>query len=139
MDSNIEIVPGTVSAAGDLRAVFGHCPTHWLIRQLSDRWSLPVLSALRSSPKRFTELLLLLAPISRRMLDRTLKKLLQIGLVSRVSGYAVSRQAHYEITDLGRTVEVPLWRLISWSQRHGTIAMLRAGCCNQGGVSDSRR
>lgn len=97
-------------------ATFGRCPTHWLIRQLADRWSLPVLSTLRGGPRRFSELLLALKPISHRMLDRTLKKLIQIGLITRTIQAGVPPLVRYELSELGRTLTQPLSRLVSWSK-----------------------
>lgn len=107
----------SLPAQSSIVSTFGRCPTHWLIRQLADRWSLPVISALHTSPKRFTELLQMLSPVSRRMLDRTLKKLISIGLVRRAA-FPGSRQVGYELTELARTLELPLGRLIGWSHRH---------------------
>jgi DNA-binding HxlR family transcriptional regulator len=124
MDSDSGLGRGLPAQSGSV-STFGRCPTHWLIRQLADRWSLPVMSALRSSPKRFTELLQILAPVSRRMLDRTLKKLMLIGLVRRTA-LPVPNHVGYELTDLGRSLELPLGRLIGWSHRH-IIDTLKGG------------
>jgi DNA-binding HxlR family transcriptional regulator len=124
MDSSSGI-PGYASPLrGEPVSTFGRCPTHWLIRQLADRWSLPVLSALNASPKRFTEVLEILKPVSRRMLDRTLKKLIQIGLVSRTA-YPASSPPRYALTELARTLAPPLNRLVLWSVRHQQAADAR--------------
>jgi DNA-binding HxlR family transcriptional regulator len=108
-------------------ALFGPCPTHWLIRQLKDRWSLPVLSALRTSTRRFSELREELHPVSPRMLGRTLRKLIQIGFVTRTAT-GMPTQVRYELTQLGRSVAPPFVRLLHWSQRNaGHITAAGAG------------
>jgi DNA-binding HxlR family transcriptional regulator len=123
MDRSAEF-PQSCGSAKDPTAMFGPCATHWLIRQLADRWSLPILSTLQSSPRRFTEMLQILKPVSRRMLDRTLKKLIQIGLVARTGALP---QAHYEMTDLGRSLVSPLGRIFEWSQiNFATVEALRS-------------
>lgn len=117
-------IPECPPPSGNSVSAFGRCPTHWLIRQLADRWSLPVLSALYVSPKRFTELLEILKPVSRRMLDRTLKKLTQIGLVSRAT-HRTTSPPKYELTELGRTLAAPLNKLVGWSERNLHLASPR--------------
>lgn len=107
-----------LKSAGRLSpAFFGYCPTHWLIRQLSDRWTVQVLSALEAQPLRFSELREGLSPVSPKMLDLTLKKLIRIGLVRR-SAYGLSSQVRYDLTDLGRSVRKPFGRILWWSQQH---------------------
>lgn len=97
------------------RVVFGRCPTHWLFRQLADRWTFPVLSVLLVSPCRFSDLREQLRPISARMLGRTLKKLVQIGFVER-RRLGASSAVLYELTELGRSIFPPLERLLRWSR-----------------------
>lgn len=98
-------------------AIFGPCATHWLIRQMKDRWALPVLSALRVSPRRFSELREELQPVSPRMLGRTLRKLIQIGFVKRTAT-GMPTQTRYELTELGRSVAPPFARLLFWTRHN---------------------
>jgi Predicted transcriptional regulators len=106
--------------------LFGQCATHWLVRQLSDRWSIPVFAALQSGPKRFTELQEALHPVSHRMLGRSLKKLTQLGLISRTVVPSTPPQVRYKLTDLGKSLARPLGRLITWSQNN-IAAVQKAG------------
>lgn len=98
------------------RSSFGPCPAHWLIRQLGDRWSVPVLSTLSSEPRRFFELCDELSPISSKMLDSTLKKLMRIGFVRR-SG--VHTQTVYELTELGVSARPAVQKLLRWPLDQG--------------------
>jgi DNA-binding HxlR family transcriptional regulator len=91
------------------------CPTHWLICQLADRWTLPVLNTLQCSAKRFTELQEALHPISHRMLSRSLQKLVRLGLVTRIVIPSAPPQVRYEASALGHSLASPLSRLMHWS------------------------
>lgn len=99
-------------------AAFGPCPTHWLFCQLADRWTLPVLSTLQVSAKRFNEVQEALHPISRRMLSRTLQKLVRLGLVTRIVVPSLPPQVRYEVSALGLSLAPALGRLIHWSQQN---------------------
>jgi DNA-binding HxlR family transcriptional regulator len=110
---------------------FGACPTHWLICQLADRWTLPVLGTLQFSAKRFTELQEALHPISHRMLSRSLQKLVRIGLVTRTVIPSTPPQVRYEASALGRSLGPPLGRLMHWSA-HNFDAAQNAGGVTQG-------
>jgi DNA-binding HxlR family transcriptional regulator len=128
-----------LSIADAPSAVFGRCPTHWLVRQLAGRWSLQVLSLLHSSPRRFTQLRKELQPISPRMLGRTLKKLTQMGFV-RHSELGAPPQLRYEVTDLGRSVSEPLGRLLDWSQQNaGRIDAMSSGHSEWADTANVRR
>ncbi len=59
-----------------------------------------------------------LHPISRRMLSRSLQKLVRIGLVTRTVVPSAPRQVHYEVSALGRSLAQPLGLLIQWSQHN---------------------
>jgi len=113
---------------GSLTTALADAPAHWLFSQFADRWTLPVLSVLQFSAKRFTELQETLHPISHRMLSRTLQKLLRLGLVTRIVVPTTPPQVRYEISALGRSLAKPLGRLIHWSQENiDTVRSARAG------------
>ena len=67
----------------------------------------------------------LIEGISQRMLTLTLKGLEQDGLVSRTMYPTIPPRVDYELTDLGRSLIVPLQSLHSWAVEHRP-AMLAA-------------
>lgn len=91
--------------------------TRELLRRVGDTWSLVVVSQLVDGPSRFTELLRAL-DISHRMLTQTLRALQRDGLVSRTSYPEVPPRVEYALTDLGRTLLVPIVGLTTWAEEH---------------------
>jgi DNA-binding HxlR family transcriptional regulator len=74
------------------------CVSRKLLTDVSRRWSVLILSALRVGPKRFGELKDTIQGMSERMLSITLKTLLHDHLVVRVGTTACST---YELTPAG--------------------------------------
>lgn len=68
------------------------------------KWSMPIVYALRTGPRRFSELKLLLPGITPRALTQTLKELLERALIARrvVDGYPPT--SVYRITARGRAL-----------------------------------
>jgi DNA-binding HxlR family transcriptional regulator len=91
--------------------------TRDLLRRVGDTWSLVVVSQLVDGPSRFTELQRALE-ISHRMLTQTLRGLQRDGLVSRTSYPEVPPRVEYALTDLGRTLLVPITALTAWAENH---------------------
>ena len=91
-------------------------PVYWLIQQLADRWTLPVMAALCEHPRRFLELQRNLQPVSKRMLTLTLRNLTEAGFVSRTEGKGTPPQVSYQLTSLGHSLCEPLQELNSWAQ-----------------------
>lgn len=80
---------------------------------MGERWSLYVLCYLvDSGPARFSDIANKLpGQISNRMLSLTLDKLVKDGLLHRIIGDSV---ATYDLTDLGRSLMLPIRMLIDW-------------------------
>lgn len=57
--------------------------TYWLMRRLGNRWTVPILLALRHESLRFAKLKRTLDPVSQRMLTLTLRRMEQDELVYR--------------------------------------------------------
>ncbi|MFT9112066.1 MAG: helix-turn-helix domain-containing protein [Bifidobacterium psychraerophilum] len=77
------------------------CVSRRLLTDVSRRWSILILSALRAGPQRFGELNETIQGMSERMLSITLKTLLKDQLVIRVGTSACST---YELTAPGRLI-----------------------------------
>jgi DNA-binding HxlR family transcriptional regulator len=97
---------------------------HTLAR-IGDKWTVMVVGSLSNGPMRYNQIARLIEGISQRMLTLTLKGLEQDGLVSRTMYPTIPPRVDYELTDLGRSLIVPLRSLHSWAVEHRP-AMLAA-------------
>lgn len=89
---------GACAAAGHGREVRD------VLARVGDKWTLLVVSTLRSGTLRFSELQRHIPGISQRMLTLTLRQLERDGLVSRVVHAEVPPRVEYTLTDLGTTL-----------------------------------
>ena len=102
------------------------CPAiREVLNRVGDKWSVLVIALLGDGPRRFSELRRMIEGVSQRMLTLTLKGLEQDGLVSRTMYPTIPPRVDYELTDLGRSLIVPLRSLHSWAVEHRP-AMLAA-------------
>lgn len=90
------------------------CPIRDVLDRIGDRWSLLVLTSLRSGTLRFSELRRAVGDISQRMLSQTVRRLEQDGLVSRRVYPTVPPRVDYSLTPLGVSLLVPLDGLLEW-------------------------
>lgn len=79
-----------------------------LLNDVSRRWSLLVLAALRDEPRRFGELNGIIGGISERMLSLTLQRLVRDRLVVHQQSPSA---AHYVLTDAGRIIATQVYTL----------------------------
>ncbi|MFE4214722.1 winged helix-turn-helix transcriptional regulator [Streptomyces sp. NPDC056844] len=101
--------------AGDV--FLADCPARLAIEIIADKWAVVVVFALSRRPCRHGELVGLIGGISRKVLTQTLRKLQGYGLVER-HVYEDAR-VEYSLTELGRTLVVPITALTEWADRHG--------------------
>ncbi|MGQ7932315.1 winged helix-turn-helix transcriptional regulator [Paraburkholderia sp. D1E] len=97
---------------------------HTLAR-IGDKWTVMVVGSLANGSMRYNQIARQIEGISQRMLTLTLKGLEQDGLVSRTMYPTIPPRVEYELTDLGRSLIVPLQSLQSWAVEHRP-AMLAA-------------
>ena len=83
------------------------CPIAGALQLIGDKWTMLVVRDLYSGPKRTTELLEELHPISSRTLMGRLREMEQDKLVLRVNYGGLPRRVEYELTERGRRL-VPL-------------------------------
>src|SRR4030088_295342 len=88
------------------------------LARISDKWTVMVVGALSKGPIRYNEIHRRVEGISQRMLTLTLKGLERDGLVSRTMYPTIPPRVDYELTDLGRSLIVPLQALHSWAVEH---------------------
>jgi DNA-binding HxlR family transcriptional regulator len=86
---------------------------------LAHTWDPVVLAALRTGPRRRSDLLAYVGGISDKVLSETLRRLMFNGLLKRTAGDA-DRAVTYELTELGESlVTGPMAALGSWAVARG--------------------
>lgn len=99
-----------------------------VLNRIGDKWSVMVVGMLgRNGTLRFNELKRLINGVSQRMLTLTLRNLERDGLVTRTIYPEVPPRVEYGLTELGKTLEVPIAGLWDWSaEHHASIIDARA-------------
>ncbi len=97
------------------------CSMSAFVNLIAGKWALPILHELaaQGAPVRFRELQRGLSPITQKELTRHLRQFEQQGLVKRTAYADRPLRVEYELTSLGRTLELPLMGLVAWMQEHG--------------------
>ena len=90
-----------------------------LLSRVGDKWTVLIVKALEAKPngrgRRFNELKREVGGISQQMLTRTLKTLERDGMVARTVHATVPPSVEYALTDLGRSLAVPVMALADWT------------------------
>ena len=86
-----------------------------VLSHIGDKWSLVLLGMLSKEPMRYTQLAERIPKISRRMLTVTLRQLERDGLVERIVHADTPPWFEYDLTELGRTLIVPVRALADWT------------------------
>src|SRR5665213_2888608 len=102
--------PALDHRSGDCRAV------STVLARVGDKWSVLIVSLLGDGPKRFNEIKRMVGGISQRMLTLTLRGLERDGLVTRTVFPTIPPRVDYELTDLGRSLCVPVEALGLWAR-----------------------
>ena len=95
-----------------------NCPTRPLFDQISDKWSMMVLTVLDAGPLRFNAIKRHLEGVSQKALTQCLRRLERNGLVSRTVIPVSPVAVEYEITPLGRSLQRPFKALHDWMLEH---------------------
>lgn len=113
------MTPSPKGARGDL--FDPACPTRRLLDRIGTKWTsmaVKVLADAGPDEVRFAELQRRMPGVSQKMLSVTLRSLTCDGLVARRVEPTVPPKVHYRLTDLGRSLEVPLAALRSWAEEN---------------------
>ena len=98
---------------------YKNCPIRHVIDKFGDKWSLLVLYHLhKNGTLRFNELHRDMADCSQKMLSQTLKRLEQIGLISRTIYPEVPPRVEYNMTERGESLMPHVSALIGWAVEH---------------------
>lgn len=93
-----------------------------LLSRVGDKWTVLIVKALEAKRQgrglRFNELKREIGGISQQMLTRTLKRLERDGMVARTVHATVPPQVEYALTELGRSLSVPVLALAEWTFDH---------------------
>ena len=89
-----------------------------LLSRVGDKWTVLIVKALETKPRRFNELKREIGGISQQMLTRTLKTLERDGMVARTVHGTVPPSVEYALTPLGRSLAVPVMALADWTFAH---------------------
>jgi len=89
-----------------------------VLSRIGDKWSVLVIMVLSRGTCRFSDLKRAIGGISQRMLTICLRGLEHDGLVKRTVFAVVPPRVEYELTELGRSLCVPVLALGSWAHAH---------------------
>lgn len=93
-----------------------------LVRQVLERvgskWSLLVVANLNDGPRRYTDLLQVVAGISQRMLTLTLGQLVEDGLITRTAHAEMPPRVEYALAPLGKSLLDTATALVQWASDH---------------------
>jgi DNA-binding HxlR family transcriptional regulator len=91
------------------------CPSRILFDQFADKWSMMVLTVLDGGPQRFNAIRRRLEGVTQKALTQCLRRLERNGLVERRVIATSPVAVEYQITPLGRTLQVPFKALYAWT------------------------
>jgi DNA-binding HxlR family transcriptional regulator len=91
-----------------------------LLQRIGDKWTVLVVTTLADGSRRFNELRREIPTVSQRMLTLTLRNLERDGLVSRTVTPSIPPRVDYELTELGRSLVIPLHAIEQWALEHVT-------------------
>lgn len=102
------------------------CPVRDVLDRIGDKWSFLLVLKLASGPHRFGVLRRSVPDISQRMLTQTLRDLQRDGLIGRTVFPTTPPSVEYALTDLGRSLLVPMRALVAWADHsHAAIRVSR--------------
>ncbi|GAC67284.1 winged helix-turn-helix transcriptional regulator [Gordonia soli] len=94
------------------------CPSRRVLHRIGARWTIFVVTALVDGPMRFSALKSHIQGITPKVLTETLRALEYDGLVDRTDLGGQPPRVEYALTDLGRSLLVPLAAVREWAETH---------------------
>jgi len=108
-----------VTEAADGHVDMGQCRRVTpILSRVGDKWSILIVMTLAGGTRRFGELKRAIDGISQRMLTHSLRGLERDGLVTRTVYPTIPPRVDYALTDLGRSLCVPIMALGQWVQEN---------------------
>jgi DNA-binding HxlR family transcriptional regulator len=93
------------------------CPSRDVLRNVTSRWGVLTLVALRGGTLRFSELRRKISGISEKMLSQTLHTLQQDGFIQRIAYPVIPPHVEYSLTTLGLEVSHHVELLADWIEQ----------------------
>ena len=93
--------------------------TRPVLENITNKWSILILTVLCSEPARFNELRRRLDGITHKALADALKRLERNGLVNRKVMPTSPVSVEYSLTPLAKTLQEPFSALYDWALKHG--------------------
>lgn len=90
------------------------CPSQGILALIGGKWSMLILCALRSGPRRTHDLKRRLEGVSAKMLTQTLRELERHGIVHRRDYAEVPPRVEYSLTPLGRSLSALVVNIEEW-------------------------
>jgi DNA-binding HxlR family transcriptional regulator len=94
------------------------CPSRTVLHRIGARWTVFVINALDPGPMRFTALKAHIRGITSKALAETLRAMEYDGLLTRTEFPVNPPHVEYALTDLGRSLLVPLRAVRQWAEQH---------------------
>ncbi|WP_051050863.1 winged helix-turn-helix transcriptional regulator [Winslowiella toletana] len=101
----------------------GDSASRLLLDQITDKWSVLILTVLCKQPQRFNEIKRQLEGITQKSLTQSLRRLERNSILARRVIPASQIAVEYSITPLGRTLEAPFQALYLWTVSHSAAVM----------------
>lgn len=90
-------------------------PVGEILHQIGGKWTVLIINKLSHGPLRFGEIKRAIGGISQKVLTATLRDLEMDGFVTRTVTPSIPPRVDYELTELGRDLQVPLQALSAWA------------------------
>jgi len=90
-------------------------PVGEILHQIGGKWTVLIITQLAGGPMRFGEIKRTIGGISQKVLTATLRDLEMDGFVTRTVTPSIPPRVDYELTDLGRDLQVPLKAIGQWA------------------------
>jgi DNA-binding HxlR family transcriptional regulator len=100
------------------------CSIRAVLDGIGGKWGFLILLALANGPMRFGEFRVEIDRISQRALAETLRDLRRDGLVARDVFSTTPPSVRYRLTDLGKSLVVPIRELERWATE-SVVAIVR--------------
>lgn len=94
------------------------CPSRVVLHRIGARWTVFVVNALEHGPLRFTALVAKIQGVTPKVLTETLRTMEEDGLLARVDYAEQPPRVEYGLTDLGRSLLIPLRAVREWAETH---------------------
>ncbi len=106
---------GTDTCGGDRNIYDPGCPGRLALDRIGDRWTVLIVGILEGGTHRFSQLRDAVGGITPKVLTQTLRAMERDGLVSRKVYAEVPPRVEYTLTDLGRSLIVPIDAIRTWA------------------------